>query len=169
VTISPTSSTKALYLAALSRAADAVTTADVVDTAVGLAIATGWTPADITAVTPRRAAKELEAMARAGQVLRAGSARVDGTDRPVWCLPSPAAHEVPPPPRQVRQSGELESLTRSQRMALFDVMDSLLFEQRSQRMALSAFLAQQEAEFGAILERARQRLVGAGIDLGESE
>ena len=121
-----------LLLAALRRAGKPMASGDVLDAAVGLATAEGWTAEQLASLTRKAVSKRLQNLCAGGQVKEVGSV-VDPSSRRMTPTYLSADHNpnarVPPPPSLPERTAAKESpysgLEKSQLIALLDVHDAL--------------------------------------------
>jgi len=148
-----------LLLSALRRATTPLTSGDVLDAAVGLAEAEGWTPAQLASLSRKAVSKRLQNLADAG-VVGLGQSVLDGDARrmtPTYIAKTPNPNEpVPPPPsvapRAAAKESPYDGLEKSQLIALLDVHDSL-----------AQCLSRHMQDLDAWREKSRQRLLAVGL------
>jgi hypothetical protein len=154
-----------LLLAALAREAKAANSDTLLDLAIGMALANGWTSAQVSALTRRIVAARLQLLDKAGLVRKSGT-DYDGRARrttPAYQVTEASAGSTPPPPPFAeeipdmrmatgRARHEIDSLSRDQVTTLLDGQD-LLIE------CMTRFLA----DLSTTREKVRQRLAAAGL------
>jgi hypothetical protein len=148
-----------LLLSALRRATTPLTSGDVLDAAVGLAEAEGWTPEQLASLSRKAVSKRLQNMVDAGVVALA-SQYFDPVSRrltPTYtaAVRNPNAVVPPPPsvaPRAAAKESPYDGLEKSQLIALLDVHDSL-----------AQCLSRHMQELDSWREKSRQRLLAVGL------
>jgi hypothetical protein len=122
-----------LLLAALHRAGKPLTSGDVLDEAVGLALAENWKPEQIAELNRKSVSKRLQNMVDAGLIMMAGqvldesSRRMTPAYEPIGPrMPSMLIPEAPSMPvRTPTKEADYAELSKSQLIALLDVHDGL--------------------------------------------
>lgn len=155
-----------LLLCALRRHGVPATAADATDVAVGLAMDAGWPRAEIELITPQRAAAALRAMAKRGEVERAGIETVEGNDRPLWQPANGrfnATEPVPPPPHREGDTHVLTGMSSAQAMTMFDAVDELAMIGQRNLVEMNNLVSRLNSEYQAAALRMRRRLVSVGI------
>lgn len=119
-----------LLLAALQRAGKPLTSGDVLDAAVGLALAEGWLPEQTAELTRKSVSKRLQNMVDAGLVMQSGqvmdeaSRRMTPTYEPIGPkLPNAPIPEAPSMPVRTKDA-DYADLSKSQLIALLSVHDA---------------------------------------------
>ncbi len=154
----------ALILCALHHCAKPSTAADISDVATQLALDADY-PKAASAINAKTTAALLKRMEKDGDVRRNGTARTEGSDRPLWepvrgFRPEPAtpAYEGPE-----RDPLPIETMTRLQQLAVFGVLDCTMFELQQQRRELRDLFDQQDRRLGKLVEKTRAQLAANGL------
>lgn len=147
-----------LLLATLRRACKPMTSGDVLDAAMGLAEAEGWTAQQLAPLNRKSVSKRLQNMADAGAI-NVCSDVLDGSARrmtPTYAAPdlNPNACVPLPPSEPVRapKDSPYEGLEKSQLIALLDVHDSL-----------AQCLTRHMQDLDSWREKSRARLAAVGL------
>lgn len=160
-----------LLLAALKRAGKPLDSGDVLDAAVGLAMADGWEPEQVASLNRRSIATRLQNMVDEGLLTRAGMG-MDNVSRRTTPLYAPAAGydahaAVPKPPTPARapaaRASVFDGLSTTQTCTLLDVQDELLALFARQQQAQQQVQQQFMQELAVAREKARNRLLAAGL------
>lgn len=149
-----------LLLAALQRAGKPLASDDLLDAAVGLALAEGWTPEQTRELSRRSIAARLQNMLASGLVVQTGDA-LDDAARRLTPLFAPAAGYnaramVPGSPTPGRADTARESpygsMDRTQLMAVLEAHDDML-------ECIGRFFT----DLTTVREKVRRRLQAAGM------
>ena len=129
-----------LVLAALTRSDRALTSADVLDAALGLALGAGWTGDDLVLLTRKSVAKRLDHLVRAGAVVQSGSAMDTSTGKmtPAYAAIHPRPTPVPDPPAEPESA---PPRLAAQLQARLQAQDELLTEMQQTMQTLRRFNA----------------------------
>lgn len=148
-----------LLLAALQRAGKSLTSGDVLDSAVGLALSENWTPEQVAELTRRSVSKRLQNMVDAGLVMQDGqvmdepSRRMTPTYSPIGPRqPNMLVPEAPSMPARATKDSDYTDLSKSQLIALLDVHDGLA-------QCHSRFMS----DLDSWREKSRSRLAAVGL------
>lgn len=150
-----------LLLAALARASEPLTSEDLVDEAVGLALSNGWQTEDLEGLTRPSVSARLRSMENLG-LLKVMLERTDSNRRkiPAYSLTadeSEAQHPIPSAPNPLAEPvSPYEDMTRAQILTLLEVHDEYL-----------GVMARMMSEMREINLRARRRLAQAGLEFGQ--
>lgn len=150
-----------LLLAALQRVGKPLASDDLLDAAVGLALAEGWTPEQTRELSRRSVAARLQNMLASGLVVQAGDA-LDVASRRLTPLFAAAAGynpraAVPGPPTPTRadaarSESPYSSMDRTQLMVVLEAHDDML-------ECIGRFFA----DLTTVREKVRRRLKTAGL------
>lgn len=153
-----------LLLAALQSSAKPIPGSDVLDAAIGMGMAEGWTPDQLKGVTRRSVAGRLQQMVTAGLARVAGSVMDHDARRTTPAyepVERPAKVSVPPPPAMAVASSSRTSSAalhgdrpRAQLLALLDAQDEML-------TAVGRFLQDLERA----RDRCRAKLIATGVEV----
>lgn len=154
-----------LILTALRRRGKPGTAGEIVDIANGLAVEAAW-PKRYWARSAQQAVAVLKRLETNGQVEKAGLTRENGMERPMWqpkdgCYDSRAP--LPDPPATAEKNHPVDTLTRAQLCAIFDVHSDVVFEATRQQQALIDFVSAQTRQFSEVINRAKRQLEAHGL------